>query len=449
MSRILAAYPIGVAAFLLTLPILAPRSGPLALASILSLHLTLAAVGLVPIALAVRHARWLRIGLLVLAGVALLRFGGEWASLPPGADEYDDVVQAATWNLELGSRAGADAVDGLRDVDVDVVALQELGPDHAAAIAASPNLLGRFPAQELHPEPGVLGIGLLSRGPILRAEHTTDPSLIEAVVDIAGRQVTVITAHPLPGRISMAGPLPVAFDASERDRALQAIRARVDAAIGRGESVVVLGDFNVAPDEPGYRDLVAGLHDAHAEVGQGPGWTWRPSRFEGTGIGLLADRPGALRTEPASSSRSRALRVARRPLSVRGVVLARWCEPRAAIIPVAASRTRPDQGLAGIHPGHDRARSRRERGDRAVRQPRWCTPGPWFAGAHADQLARRRLPHRDVRARVTRSGSDLLVTIDTFVPGDGGCTLEGIESDRSSSSSCARSDPARICVVAS
>lgn len=33
--------------------------------------------------------------------------------------------------------------------------------------------------------------------------------------------------------------------------------------------------------------LVAGLADAHREVGLGPGWTWRPSRFEGLGLGLL------------------------------------------------------------------------------------------------------------------------------------------------------------------
>ena len=30
-----------------------------------------------------------------------------------------------------------------------------------------------------------------------------------------------------------------------------------------------------------------GCVDAHGEVGQGPGWTWRPSRLESLGIGLL------------------------------------------------------------------------------------------------------------------------------------------------------------------
>ena len=55
----------------------------------------------------------------------------------------------------------------------------------------------------------------------------------------------------------------------------------------RGETVIVAGDFNTAPTEPAFEQLVAGLADAHAEVGLGPGWTWRPSRMEGLGLGVL------------------------------------------------------------------------------------------------------------------------------------------------------------------
>ncbi len=51
--------------------------------------------------------------------------------------------------------------------------------------------------------------------------------------------------------------------------------------------VLLLGDFNVAPTEPGYQVLAEGLEDVHRAVGLGPGWTWRPSRFEGLGLGLL------------------------------------------------------------------------------------------------------------------------------------------------------------------
>jgi endonuclease/exonuclease/phosphatase family metal-dependent hydrolase len=81
--------------------------------------------------------------------------------------------------------------------------------------------------------------------------------------------------------------VPIGFDPASRDAALSRFRIRVDAAIARDETVILVGDFNVAPTEPAFRPLVEGLADAHAEVGIGPGWTWRPSRFESLELGLL------------------------------------------------------------------------------------------------------------------------------------------------------------------
>ena len=287
MSRILAVYTIGVALLLVGLPIIAPRTGPLALANILSAHLALAGLVFTPIAIKRRSAPGLRSALLVLAGAATIRFGGEWFSVPPNIDSADRPLRTATWNLELGARAGEGAVQGLGELDVDVVALQELGPDHVRAMNSSLDLSNRFPARELHPDDGVLGIGLLSRYPIVKASYTTEPSTIEAVLDVDGRAVTVITAHPLPGSIGRLGPLPLTFDARNRDVELLRVKNLAGYATDRGETVIVLGDFNVAPTEPGYADLVEGLRDAHVEVGEGPGWTWRPSSLEWTGLGFL------------------------------------------------------------------------------------------------------------------------------------------------------------------
>jgi hypothetical protein len=85
----------------------------------------------------------------------------------------------------------------------------------------------------------------------------------------------------------MAGPIPVGFDSDKRDASLRRIRDRIEDTIGRGESVILLGDLNATPFEPGYLELADGMHDAHAEVGQGPGWTWRPNRLEWAGIGVI------------------------------------------------------------------------------------------------------------------------------------------------------------------
>lgn len=282
-----AIYPAAIALLLEAVRVIQPRHGPLALAAVLAMHFALASVVLVPLAFH-PQARALRLGLVALAIVGAVRFGDEWVSLPRerAADPASD-FGLLSWNLEAGARPGEAAAEGLRGLDVDVVALQELGSDHAVAIETDTELKRRFPYRELVPADGVFGMGLLSAYPILRTEHVADPVAIEVVLNVAGRPVTVITGHPLPGRIGVAGPLPVSFDPSDRDAALERLRVRVDAAIARGETVIVVGDFNVAPTEPAFERLVAGLADAHAEVGLGPGWTWRPSRFEGLGIGLL------------------------------------------------------------------------------------------------------------------------------------------------------------------
>ena len=287
VSLVLALYPASVAALLLLLPALQPRNGPLALAAVLGMHLAVAAVVLVPLALH-RGSRPLRWALVALSVVAVVRLGDEWVSMPAvrAADPSAELT-VVSWNLEFGARAGESAIEGLRGPDLDVVALQELGADHAAAIEADADLGRRFPHRELVPRDGVFGMGVLSAYPILRSEIAVDPVSIEAVLDVDGRPVTLITGHPLPGRIGFLGPVPVSFDPGQRDLALTQFRARVDAAIARGETVIVTGDFNTAPTEPAFGPFIDGLADAHREVGFGPGWTWRPSRFEGFGLGLL------------------------------------------------------------------------------------------------------------------------------------------------------------------
>ena len=98
MARILAAYPIAVATLLLALPLIAPRSGPLTLANIFSVHLALAELLLLPVAWRSRD-RVLRAALVALAIVAVLRFGGEWVSAPPSVDTSDGLLATASWNL--------------------------------------------------------------------------------------------------------------------------------------------------------------------------------------------------------------------------------------------------------------------------------------------------------------------------------------------------------------
>ena len=271
------------------------RDGPLALSQILAPYLFLL---LVPFLLLLRTTgtpgRLLRWAMAAAIVVFVVRFVPAWVPLPgaaPATAAGAERIGVATWNLELGQPEAAAVVDTIRAMDADVLGLVELTPDHAAAIAADPDLRRRFRTMELRPTEGSLGIGLLSTlPPIGEPRRLGDPPLLVQQLDAGeGRTVTVVVAHPLPARIeAIAGELlPVGYDSVSRDRHLAIVRGVVDPILASGEPLLLIGDFNVVDREPGYDDLAAGLTDAHRAVGLGPGHTWRPGRLEWLPFGLL------------------------------------------------------------------------------------------------------------------------------------------------------------------
>ena len=276
--------------FLLVLDVLSmvgwPDGGPIALAQVLAAHLTIAAVVVIPIAF-LHEAGTLRVVLVALAILSLVRFGGEWWSLPEAVPQDEAGLEVMTLNLEVGSQAAADSVAFLRSSTARVIALQELTPAVAAAITADGALAVRYPYQALYPSADVLGLGLLSADPLAGVRFARDPSRLLATVDSPVGAVRLVDVHPLPARI-VRGPMgmPVDFDPTERDAALDRIRDTI-AADADPSPVLLLGDINTAPTEPAFGRFTAGYRDAHAEVGFGPGWTYRPSRLEPLGIGLI------------------------------------------------------------------------------------------------------------------------------------------------------------------
>ena len=271
------------------------RDGLLALSQILAPYLFLLLVPFLLLVLTPGLAgRLLRYGLLAALAVLLLRFVPAWVPLPgaaPAAAASAQHLDVVTWNLELGQVDDAVVVDTIKAMDADVIGLVELTPRNAAAIAADPELARRFRTMELRPTQGSLGIGLLSTLPPIGEPHKQgDPPILVQQLDTgAGRTLTVIVGHPLPGRIGAAvgETIPVSYDSNSRDRHLAQVRSVVDPILASGEPLLLIGDFNVVDREPGYDDIAAGLIDAHRAVGLGPGHTWRPGRLEWLPFGLL------------------------------------------------------------------------------------------------------------------------------------------------------------------
>ncbi len=281
-----------------------PQQGPAALAAVFEGYLLAfgALAGLLAILGSLRPGpagAWIRLVGATVIVVAIVRLGGEWSS--PGQVEAGGVTGAAptavelrilSWNLESGSKAAADSVAGIAAADADLVALQELTPDVAAAIGADPVLRQRYPYRILEARDGVAGMGLLSRQPLILRSYATGPLILRAGLLLPdGRTIEILDVHPYPPLLSTVARVPVGLDTRRRDDELVAIRGVVGALADPGAALVI-GDLNTSPFEPGYRALSAEstygtLVDAHDAVGTGTGFSWRPSSLEGLNVGLL------------------------------------------------------------------------------------------------------------------------------------------------------------------
>jgi vancomycin resistance protein VanJ len=288
--RLAAAYAWMAAALLAFGWISGIEDGPVAIVQMLSPHIALATLPAIPVAVATR-SRPLAVPILATMLLFVLRFGGEWTSPAAGSvpaiGSASGELMVATWNIQAGSGAGDLAVELLRATPVDVVALQELTPDVASSIEADAALTARYPYRILEGREGVSGAGILSRFPVQSAEYARDPVRIEARLRLPGGDLVILNAHPFPARINALAGIPAGFDPAERNQETSQLWARVAELEVDGDDVLLIGDFNTAPTDPAFSRFTAGLHDAHAEVGWGPGWTWRPARFAFLGIGLL------------------------------------------------------------------------------------------------------------------------------------------------------------------
>jgi len=226
--------------------------------------------------------------MLAVIVLTVVRSGGElWSPEAPEGASSETELTVLSWNLELGSRAAATSVEGIAATDADIVALQELTPDVAAAIEADPTLRARYPYRILEPRDGTPGMGLLAKRPLIVRGSEREPLILRAGLLLDdGRTIEVMDVHPYPPGIATAARLPIGLDTRRRDEDLSVIAARADAA--PLVAALVIGDLNAAPTEAGITVLTrSGLTDAHEAVGTGPGFTWRPSSVESLGIGLL------------------------------------------------------------------------------------------------------------------------------------------------------------------
>lgn len=256
---------------------------PVALANLLAVYLFL------PLPLALLSAwRTRRAELWAGSLAALLVFAWQWGGLflpsISAAPASGTALRVLTFNA-LGYAANpAPQVEMMRRQDADVVFLQELNPVLAALLTSE--LAELYPYQALDPQPGVHGMGVLSKyrlsptGETLPLDWVGEPQVLE--IAWQGQTVTLVNVHMLP---STLGTLSILGEQS-RYRQAQA-QAIIDLAKRRGP-LIAAGDANTTPSSRAYRVLEGALQDAWVEAGFGLGHTFPGSDGPGSSRPSLA-----------------------------------------------------------------------------------------------------------------------------------------------------------------
>ncbi|NYI05098.1 endonuclease/exonuclease/phosphatase family protein [Allostreptomyces psammosilenae] len=233
---------------------------------------------------------------LLLAAVARWPVGVVWALLAaigvgwllvpaPGPATAEGAASPApvatrlrilTANLLFGTATDA-LVDLLAGQRPDIVALQECDTACGERLQR-PDLLAAYPHRLLRTAPGGEGSAILSRHPLRPAEDV--PGLLAmpgAVATIAGQEVRVQVAHPMP-------PLPdgVGRWSAELGNVREFARRRA----AEGGPTILAGDFNATRYHSGFRAILAegGLFDAAETAGRHLTPTWHGPLGLGTPI---------------------------------------------------------------------------------------------------------------------------------------------------------------------
>jgi endonuclease/exonuclease/phosphatase (EEP) superfamily protein YafD len=268
------------------------RTGLLALSEVFAPYLFLPLLLLVPLAF-MRGAAFLRVLLVLCAVVYGLRFPPRLVAAAPQTTPGAIHLSVLSWNT-LITRRYDEVMNVLRTKPAAIVGLVEADWNR---LSTDPEVGALYPHRwGVEADGPVSGQALLTAYPILDQGILggTDlwgnvPRAIWARLDVGlGQNVVVVVAHPPPGRFCSRYTFPRGcYDTSLRDYQLAGINAAIQPFLTAGDSLIMVGDFNVTDREPAYKDVSAGLIDAYHTVGMGTGTTWRPRDVMNHNFALL------------------------------------------------------------------------------------------------------------------------------------------------------------------
>jgi len=233
-----------------------------------------------------RRELWLGCGFAVVMG--MMYYGGLFLPKSSPVQASSPTLSVQTFNMLGFNEHPEGVVAALRAGDADLVAIQELNP--ATAIAIEQDLRDLYPYQELDPQEGVTGMGVLSRyplsptGEILPGQWVGAPQILS--LDFEGRSITILHFHPFP--TLLGAPRQIELSARARE---EQVRTVLDFIAHHPGPVIAPVDFNAGDQGRAYALLTEVLRDAWREAGWGMGHTFPGAVSPGSSRPVIAGIP--------------------------------------------------------------------------------------------------------------------------------------------------------------
>ncbi|PQO31370.1 hypothetical protein C5Y96_13600 [Blastopirellula marina] len=191
-----------------------------------------------------------------------------------GSPDVRQVISVTVCNVLTSNRNFDAAMKDILSAEPDVLVVLEIDSAWAAEIEAATN--ADYAYRVVHPDDyGNFGIGLYSRYPIQHSQSfrlNEGIDSIEAVVDVKGAPYRIIGTHPLPPTGNRN------FRSRNEHLRMLADRVQHPQPDYQGLPTIVMGDFNLTPWSPFFRDFerASGLRRAEHFANVTPTWYVQP-----------------------------------------------------------------------------------------------------------------------------------------------------------------------------
>jgi vancomycin resistance protein VanJ len=206
---------------------------------------------------------------IVVLCTSIVIFLGHWGGLfvPRNRAEPSSgqTIRVMTYNTLGYNLDTAGTIRVVREMEPDIIALQELAPEQAMALE---NALGaKYPHRHMDARPGVTGSGILSRFPLRPLDASSLQTLpwigtpMAVEIEIGGQRVQFVNFH------TYAGPK---YTRLREDQC----RLLADFAMNHPGPLIFAGDLNATDQNAAHAIVTRNMRDSWREAGFGMGHTF-------------------------------------------------------------------------------------------------------------------------------------------------------------------------------